>query len=272
MKNIVITGATSGIGLAIVKALVEKEENVIAIGMNQVDCDTAYNSLQRPKSLRYIPIDLSSNQQIDNQSKLILEHFEEKIDVLIHCAATVRQYFMTNKEGYELQFQVNYLAIFHLTRNLLEAIKNSKGMVIATSSRVHRRTKLDFEDLMNRKRYFILNVYRKTKLCIAIFIHQFNRLFMDKDLIGYAVDPGLVNTTIGAQNTTGFFNKFWQLRSCFGQTPKVVATYYLKLIYEKRITTAPYYYKYGKQLKPSAYSRRADIGKLLWKASEEYVK
>ena len=271
MKNIVVTGATSGIGFAIVKELSQKQENIIGIGINQADCDQAFELLEKPENVRYIPIDLSINKEIDEQSKLILKYFENKIDVLIHCAATVRQYFMTNQEGYELQFQVNHLAAFHLTKNLLNALKTTKGMVIATSSRVHRRTKLDFNDLMNRKRYFILNVYRKTKLCSAIFIHQFNRLYKDNGLIGYAVDPGLVNTRIGERNTSGFFNWFWKLRSSLGQDPRVVALNYLKLIYDKRRIEPPYYYKYGNPLEPSKYSKRADIGKLLWEASEKYV-
>jgi NAD(P)-dependent dehydrogenase (short-subunit alcohol dehydrogenase family) len=271
MKNIVVTGACSGIGLAIVKELIKKQENIIAIGINQEDCDNACSKLGKIENVLYIPIDLSSNKQIDEKSRDILIHFNNRIDVLIHCAATVRPYFMTNSEGYELQFQVNHLAAFHLTKKLLVGIQNAKGMVISTSSRVHRRTKLDFNDLMNRKRYFILTVYRKSKLCNAIFIHQFNRLNMEDGLIGYIVDPGLVNTRIGECNTTGFFNKFWKLRSSFGQEPKTVAANYLKLIYEKRKLEPPYYYKYGKAIEPSKYSKRADIGKLLWEASEIYV-
>jgi NAD(P)-dependent dehydrogenase (short-subunit alcohol dehydrogenase family) len=271
MKNIIVTGATSGIGKAIVKELIDKKENIIAIGINQMDCDNAYESLGKSKYVIYIPIDLSSNKQINKQSIKILEYFKDEIDVLIHCAATVRQYFMTNNEGYELQFQVNHLAVFNLTKNLMPALTKSKGMVIATSSRVHRRTKLNFDDLMSRKRYFLLKVYRRTKLCNAIFINQFNRLFADKGMIAYAMDPGLVKTTIGSCNTCGFFKWFWKARASHGQEPKTVALNYLKLIYGKRNIEAPFYYKYGKALEPSKYSKSTYIGKLLWEASEAYV-
>ena len=52
MKNIIVTGATSGIGLAVVTQLLKKQENIIGIGINQKECDEAFESLGKPKNVK----------------------------------------------------------------------------------------------------------------------------------------------------------------------------------------------------------------------------
>ena len=271
-KNIVVTGATSGIGLAIVKELIKKGENVAAIAITQELCDSTFQELNSPDNVKYIPIDLSSNREIVRGSEMIKQHFSDgKIDALVNCAAVVPQLYRTTEQGYEMQFQVNHLAAMHLTMQLLEYLKNAHGVVITTSSRVHRRTKLDFDDLMNRKRYFLLNVYRKSKLANVLFAYEFNRRYKQDEMIAYNVDPGLVNTKIGEHNTTGFFNVFWKIRRRLGKEPIEIVPTYFKLIYQDHNHTDPYYYKYEQPLEPSTYAKDSEIGKRFWDISETYI-
>jgi NAD(P)-dependent dehydrogenase (short-subunit alcohol dehydrogenase family) len=272
MKNIVVTGATSGIGLAVVKQLIKKNENVIAIGINQEECDSTYQGLGKPENVMYIPIDLSSNKEIKKQALKISEHFDNYIDVLINCAGIVPKWYQTNEQGYEMQLQVNHLAVFNLSMCLLDSILNAKGLIFTTSSRVHRHNTIDFNDLNQRKKYFLLTQYQKTKLCNVLFTHEFNRRYMKKGVIAYAMDPGLVNTTIGARNSAGLAKLVWNIRRRFGQDPIEVANFFLGVLYSDRNLTPPYYYKYGKQLEPSDYSTQEDVAKKLWEVSELYVK
>jgi len=272
MKNIVVSGATSGIGLAIVKQLIKKNENIIAIGIDQKECDDTFALLGNPKNVQYIPIDLSSNKMIKQQAMKINEHFDNHIDVLINCAGVVPKWYQTNEQGYEMQLQVNHLAVFNLSMCLLDSILSAKGFILSTSSRVHRHNTIDFADLNQRKKYFLLTQYQKTKLCNVLFTYEFNRRYMEKGVLAYAMDPGLVNTTIGARNSAGLAKLVWNIRRRFGQNPLVVADFFLAVMYADRNPNPPYYYKYGKQLEPSDYSKQEDIAKQLWEVSEFYVK
>ena len=272
MKNILVTGATSGIGLAVTKQLLKKNENIIAIGINQKECVETFALLGKPDNLQYIPIDLASNKEIKQQAIKINEHFNNHIDVLINCAGLVPKWYQTNEQGYEMQLQVNHLAVFNLTKCLLESILNAKGIIFVVSSRVHRHNTIDFNDLNSRNKYFLLTQYQKTKLCNVLFTYEFNRRYMDQGVLAYAMDPGLVNTSIGARNSAGLAKLVWNIRRRFGQNPLEVADFFLGVLYSKRNLNPPYYYKYGKQLEPSDYAKKEDIAKQLWEVSDLYVK
>jgi NAD(P)-dependent dehydrogenase (short-subunit alcohol dehydrogenase family) len=272
LRNIVVTGATSGIGLAIIKQLIKNNENLIGIGINQEECNQTFDILGKPKNVLYVPIDLASNQMIKKNATTINKHFDNKIDALINCAGIVPFWYQTNDQGYELQLQVNHLAAFNLSMCLLQSIINAKGMIMTTSSRVHKQKELDFDDLNNSKKYFLLTAYKRSKLCNALFAFEFNRRYMDQGVVAYAIDPGLVKTTIGSRNSVGIAKLVWNMRSSFGQNPMDVANDFLKVLYAEKNIYPPYYYKYGKPFEPSKYSQREDIGKKLWEVSERYVR
>jgi len=273
LKNIVVTGTTSGIGYAIVKALAARGDHVVAVTLNDALGSKAYQSLGSPQNVSFVSIDLSSNQAIEKGSHKIKALFSnQKIDVLIHCAAIVPQYYITNEQGYEMQFQVNHLAIMNLTLNLLDYIKRAEGIVIATSSRVHRSATINFDDLMLRKKYFLFSAYKKSKLANVLFAYEFNRRYSKDHVLAYLVDPRLVNTRIAETNTRGIIRLFWSIRRRFGQDPNAVASYFLQLIDQEKNDQEPYYYKYGKQVEPSNYGKDEQIAKRFWEASEKLIK
>ncbi len=272
-KNVVVTGTTSGIGFAVVKELASRGENIVAISLNDKMGKEAFLALGSPKNVHYISIDLSSNQAIEKGSLTIKDYFkDQKIDVLVHCAAIVPQYYITNEQGYEMQFQVNHLAIMNLTLHLLDYIKNAKGIVIATSSRVHRSATIDFDDLMLRKKYFLFNAYKKSKLANVLFAYEFNRRHNKDQVVAYLVDPRLVNTKIAETNTRGIIRLFWSMRRRFGQDPSEVSLFFMKLIYQEKNFNEPFYYKYGKQVEPSNYGKDEKIAKRVWETSEKLIK
>ena len=65
IKNIVITGGTDGIGLAIVKKLIKKKYNIFIIGKNPEKGNRVLNTLNYPK-LEFFQADLSEKHEIKN--------------------------------------------------------------------------------------------------------------------------------------------------------------------------------------------------------------
>ncbi len=276
-KTIVITGATSGIGYALTKELAFKGERVLAIGRNQEKCDIAMQKIKKDKKnldLVYLPADFSSLSEIKELCVSINKLTENKgIDCLINNASTVPKWYMTTKQGYEMQFQVNHLAGVLLAHELMVNLIKAKGVIITTSSKSHRGTKMNFKDLMFSSKYSLLRAYKQSKLANVLFTYQFNRIYMNKyGTTAYAVDPGLVNTDIGEKNTSGIVKYFWKLRKKFGKNPEDITDTYLELIYKKSLNSADgYYYKNKKAIKPSLYAQDEQQANRLWQTSYKLI-
>jgi len=273
--NIVVTGATSGIGLAIVRALVKRGDQVIALGRNEKSCKKAYDlvSKQELSNLTYLACDLGVQKDIQEVGEKINTLLKEKgLDVLINNAGVVSKNRILTEDKIELGFAVNHLAPFLLTHLLLPLLRKNKGKVITTGSKSHYKSKLDFDDLMLEKKYFILRAYGRSKLCNALFTYEFNRRYAADEMIAYCLDPGMVKTGIGDKRTNPFIAWAWKTYTRKGQTPEDVAPHYLELIDEPKHLDEPYYYKHGKFIEPAEYAKREDVAKKLWSISLEMTK
>ena len=92
------------------------------------------------------------------------------------------------------------------------------------SSGSHFRTKINWKDPMNRKHYRPLWAYKQSKLANVLFSYELNRkYFKQLNIHAYAVDPGLVNTSIGEKRTGGLIKWFWGIRKKHGISPEKAA-------------------------------------------------
>ncbi|NMB96679.1 MAG: SDR family NAD(P)-dependent oxidoreductase, partial [Clostridiaceae bacterium] len=237
-KTVVISGATSGIGLATAKEMAGYGAFVIGVGRSEQRCRLAEEEIRKSHvnaKITYIVADLSLLREVRKLSERIKEivHNEGKdcIDVLVNNAGTFSSWYISTEEGFELQFAVNYLAPFLLTNQLLPLLKAAPtGRIINLSSGSHYRTKIRWNDIMMRKHYNCLMVYKQTKLANVLFTAELNRrlrkdsrncanIYKSNDtgvnsiVCAFAVDPGLVNTQIGLKGTTGIAKWIWKKRS-----------------------------------------------------------
>ena len=236
MKTVVITGATSGIGLAAAKALAYRGYRIIGVGRAQARCDAARQQLAAETGnadITYVCGDLSRqadvNRIADEIAAILNEHGEERLHALINNAGGVRSWYETTPEGYELQFALNHLAGFLLTHRLMPHLQAADGRVIMTGSGSHRYMKMRWDDIMFQKRYSCLMAYKQSKLCNMLFAAELNRRYADSGICAYVVDPGLVRTDIGRKQTGGIVSRFWAVRSRRGTAPDVPAETYAYL-------------------------------------------
>lgn len=278
-KIIVITGATSGIGLAAAKELAGAGAAVIGTGRSKERCQAAEQEIRSKypdAKISYLTADLSSLSEVaklaaDIRSELAAQNADH-LDVLINNAGTVSSWYVSTVDGFELQFAVNHLAPFRLTCELLPLLsKSTEGTVIGVSSGSHYRTKLRWKDIMLRKHYNTLLAYKQTKLANVLFATELNRRLelAGSSIRAFAADPGLVNTDIGLKGTGGIVKKVWQIRSKSGtpveQPARSIA--FLATQPEAR-KSGKVYWKDCSPLEPSRYSQLPDVAKRLWELSE----
>ncbi|HHT05181.1 MAG TPA: SDR family NAD(P)-dependent oxidoreductase [Hydrogenispora sp.] len=278
-KTVVVTGATSGIGLATALGLVQKGAYVIGVGRSKAKCTEAEALIKTtaPKTaITFFQADLASQKQIRELAIKITKKVRAErngvLDVLINNAGTYCSWFMTTDEGFELQFAVNHLAPFLLTHQLLPLLMAApNGRVISVSSGSHYGTILYWKDLQLRKHYNGLWAYKQSKLANLLFIAELNRRFVtNSTLRAYAADPGLVNTEIGFKNTTGLAHWVWGKRRRKGRRPEDAAATSIFLASDPAVQkTDAIYWKDCKPTPPSRYVNRFDARQRLWGLSEK---
>ncbi len=260
MKTAVVTGASSGIGFAVLKALAAENMRVIGVGRIPENCEKAKAALLSvyPKAnAEWFCADLSVQNDVNTLADGILAHLEESggvLDVLINNAGGVRNGYTETPDGYELQFALNHLAGFLLTHRLWRALQKAGGRVIITGSNSHKHTRMHWRDVMYKKRYNCLWAYKQSKLCNLLFAREIGRRFAGSGVRAYVVDPGLVNTDIGNKQTQGVVTAFWNVRKRYGTAPEVAAQTYAWLSSTEPAPEGLYFYNSSVK----AYSPHAD--------------
>jgi NAD(P)-dependent dehydrogenase (short-subunit alcohol dehydrogenase family) len=268
MKTVVITGATSGIGLETVRLLTEEGFHVLGIGRSAMNCKRAkeHISSHNPNArIVFFQADLMQQRDVLRVAEDIMAYLDEKsggqLHALINNAGCVRSWYMTTEEGYEQQFALNHLAGFLLTHKLLPALQKARGRVIMTGSASHKGIKIRWDDVMLRRRYNPLTAYKQSKLCNILFAKGLNDRFAHSGIRAYVVDPGLVKTDIGNKETGSLVNLIWSLRKRAGVPPEIPAKTYAFLC---RQEPAPegLYYRHCKEKKYSGQVTRENADRL----------
>ena len=257
MKIAVITGASSGIGLATSLELAQKGFSIIGVGHQQTRCDAAKEQIKASSSdssVWFLCGDLMQQREVERIAeeikKILARENQDRLDILINNAGCVRSWYTTTEEGYEQLFALNHLASFLLTYRLLAQLRRAEGRVIMTGSESHKHMRMHWTDVMLTRGYNPLTAYKQSKLANILFAKGLNDRYRGDGIAAYVVDPGLVCTDIGCKNTGGLVNWIWSLRKKHGVQPEVPAKTYAYLCESKLPPKELYYYL----SKPNSYS------------------
>lgn len=258
MNTIVITGATSGIGLEAARLLAGYGFRIIGIGHSEANCNRAKDDILHSvptAELSFYSADLMQRREVMRLSSLLrsdlTENSEGRLYALINNAGCARSWYMTTEDGFEQQFALNYLAGFLLTHELLPLLLKARGRVIMTGSKSHKGARVHWNDVMLQSRYNPLTAYKQSKLCDILFAKGLNSRYSGLGLHAYTVDPGLVNTDIG-NKTGGIVDFVWKFRKRHGVSPAIPAKTYAFLCRQEQPPAGLYYYL----CRECAYSRK----------------
>ncbi len=133
-RNIVVTGASDGIGAAAAVELARRGHHVTVVGRSPQKAAAVAGQTGG----EYFAADFAALDAVRDVASQVLAHCG-RIDVLANNAgAMLGRKRQVSEDGHELTFQVNYLAPFLLTRLLTGRLLESGGTVINTSSAAHR--------------------------------------------------------------------------------------------------------------------------------------
>ena len=132
--NIILTGATGGIGSAILDKIYSLKANVIATGTNKDKLDKIENKYKGVIVKRF---DLSDHSSIEAFVNDCNNYFNEKIDILINNAGVTEDNLSIRMKDEEWNkvININLSSTFLLTKNTIKKmLKNKNGKIINITS------------------------------------------------------------------------------------------------------------------------------------------
>ena len=134
-KNILITGAGSGLGLNLLNRLIQENANVIAIDNNKKYLNVLSKKYFKKIGGNFFPylVDLRSQIDIRTFSKIVSKKIN-KIDALIFCAKSNLNNKKNNENSWDEIMNVSIKAPMLITENLKQLIIKSKSSVISIGS------------------------------------------------------------------------------------------------------------------------------------------
>lgn len=134
-KTIIVTGASSGIGLATARAFHREGGSLVLAARRKAVLEGIAQSMGTPERLHIVAGDVTD----ESLRRRIVDEAKNRfgrIDVLVNCAGileggTVEKTGLTD---WDRMFQINVTAVFHLMQLCLPSLKEVKGNVVNVSS------------------------------------------------------------------------------------------------------------------------------------------
>jgi NAD(P)-dependent dehydrogenase (short-subunit alcohol dehydrogenase family) len=283
-KNVLINGASSGLGLEAAIQLASKGANVWMVCRSGIP---EKGELVRKRSgnpdvhmLHADLSDITSIKQLVDQ----LKASSVKIDILIENAAVVPAKSRKTRQGIEEMFMVNYLSKYLFMRWLLEEeLFNTRDghvpRIIYISSESHRNPKgYDWAGFGEYKDYTMgktVELYGYYKLLMTTFANALSKRLNPADQLKYSVFalcPGPINSNIAREAPVVFKPLLKLVFGIFFRSPSIAVKPVVYFASSQEVNDKPIDYLFlmsRKEMDPK--SMEAENGDKLWKLSEELL-
>ena len=285
-KRFLITGATSGIGLAAASELARRNAQVVITARSVEKAREAIKKIG-PGLVDYLLMDLTNLDSVRKAAARV----DKAFDVVVLNAGVMATPFMKTTDGFELQMGTNHLGHFAFAGLIKNQIKDRLVVVSSFAHKMGNFGDNSIESIRNLclgiGKYQKWPVYGATKLANLLFVAEVERLRIANNwsFIPIAFHPGYSDTNLQAvasqmrgaaaeEKITMMINKLLAQPASQGALPTLAACVYPDLIGASFIGPNGFLEMRGtpKLTRAKALAYDQILAKNLWQVSEELTK
>lgn len=197
-KRMIVTGASSGIGVETARALAGAGAEVtLAVRNTEAGEQSAADITQTTgnQRVRVAPLDLADQSSVS----AFVASWEGPLDVMVNNAGIMDlPEFTRSPEGWEMQFATNHMGHFALALGLHDALAATDGArIVSVSSSGHGASPVVFEDInFERRPYNPSSAYGQSKTANSLFAVAVSRRWAEDGILANSLMPGGIWTPL----------------------------------------------------------------------------
>jgi dehydrogenase/reductase SDR family member 12 len=203
-RTVVLTGATSGLGLVAAREFLRMGARLTIIARNTVKVEATCRELSQAfpgAEVDYITADMGQLGDVQRAGMTLLSRYE-KLDVLVHNAGALDREYSVTREGIEQTIATHVVGPYMLTSMLLPVLTRAPGTdrahftrILWVSSGGMYGEPLDVAALeMKRSEYDGVKAYAKAKRAQVTLCEMMADAFADSGIRVHAMHPGWADT------------------------------------------------------------------------------
>ena len=209
--HILVTGATSGIGIETGRSLALAGAKVYLMGRNEKKIEEVSESINKDLQAKSSAGSIEG-ALCDLNSLVSIKQFAEKfirekkpLNILILNAGVFNFNFAQTVDGLEEVIGVNHIGHAYLTQLLMPALlENAPSRIVVVSSNLHHGPPVNYQalermssaDAHAKKGWGAMRSYQQSKLANVLFARALTAHYNNKQVTAYSLHPGVIDTNL----------------------------------------------------------------------------
>ena len=202
-KEIIITGASAGIGIETARALAKAGARVLIGARNLQKAEAVAKDIRESTKNPNVEVEKLELGSLASVNEFVKRYLEKKrpLHILINNAGVMEATKSYTVDGFETDFGTNHVGHFALTIGLIPALiegykqSGKKSRVVNVSSYAHTFSDIVYDDInFNNREFTMRSAYGQSKTANMLFSVALNHFYSDKGIVSNSLMPGNISS------------------------------------------------------------------------------